>query len=138
MYLDTTYAAARWTFPPQSEALGTLSRLVAAELEREPRTLFLVGSYQLGKEKAIAAVVKAAGGRALVAPRRAMSLRLCGEWDAERHTEVDGDDVCVHVTALGGEGREAHANMKRQLDASCGRYFPQPAARDARDCMACT
>ena len=41
----------------------------------------------MGKEKAIEAVARAAGGRALVSARRALSLRLCGEWDETLHTE---------------------------------------------------
>jgi len=41
----------------------------------------------VGKEKAIEAVARAAGGRALVSGRRALSLRLCGLWDDSLHTE---------------------------------------------------
>ncbi|KAL3894016.1 MAG: hypothetical protein SGPRY_013927, partial [Prymnesium sp.] len=112
----------RWTFPPLPEAIDAISRLVASELSREPSTLFLVGSYQVGKEKAFTAAAIAARSRALLPPRRALSLRLCGEWDDRFHTETDGPDVQVHVTPLGGMGQEAHAQMLRMIEASEGRF----------------
>jgi hypothetical protein len=48
LYLDTTYSNPRWHFPPQPEALRTLAAVAAAEKAREPQTLFVVGSYQVG------------------------------------------------------------------------------------------
>ena len=47
LYLDTTYASPRWDFPPQPESLSMMQRIVEAELAREPRTLFIVGSYSV-------------------------------------------------------------------------------------------
>ena len=44
---DTTYASPRWDFPPQPESLSMMQRIVQAELAREPRTLFIVGSYSV-------------------------------------------------------------------------------------------
>ena len=49
--------------------------------------------HQVGKEKAIEAVVRASGGRALVPPRRATGLRLCNLWDDALYTEQDAADV---------------------------------------------
>lgn len=34
-----------------------------AEMERDPNTLFLVGTYSIGKERVLEAVAKAAGSR---------------------------------------------------------------------------
>ena len=111
IYLDTTYAHERWRFPPQAVALRMLAQIVQVELAREPATLFVVGSYQVGKEKAVQAVTRAAGGRALVPAHRALSLRLCHEWDDAVHTEaVDAADVRVHVSPLGGMGPEVPAS----------------------------
>ena len=122
LYLDTTYAQPRWSFPPVEQALDAISRLVVAELEREPRTLFIVGSYQVGKEAAIAAAARASGGRALVPSRRALSLKLCCAWDEALHTETDAADVRVHVSPLGGMGTEAHAEMLKMLKAHGERF----------------
>ena len=79
-------------------------------------------SYEIGKEKAIDAVVRASGGRALVPPRRAMSLRLCGWWDDALHTEADAPDVAVHVAPMSSAGADAHATMVALLEAQGGRY----------------
>ena len=122
LYLDTTYAQPRWTFPPQPAALEMLAAIVSAELAREPATLFVVGSYQLGKEKAISAVARAAGGRALVPSRRALTLRLCGLWDDAIHTEADSPDVRVHVSPMSGMGADAHSQMLSTLRGHGGRY----------------
>lgn len=102
LYLDTTYLDKRWYFPPQEEVLRSLGDIVREELEREPQTLFLVGSYSIGKERAIAAVTRAAGGRASVSDARARKLRATGWWDdAMFSTDNDSDEVCkVRVTGM--------------------------------------
>jgi len=46
LYMDTTYCASRWRFPPQPYVLLALSELARAEAEREPLTLFLIGSLR--------------------------------------------------------------------------------------------
>ena len=86
------------------------------------RTLFIVGSYQVGKEKAIEAVARAAGGRALVPPHRATSLRLCGMWDDALHTEADADDVRVHVAPMMSTGQNGHEQMAALLQADGCRH----------------
>ena len=60
-----------------------MAAVVREELRREPRTLFLVGSYQIGKERAVAAVARAAKSRAGVGWHRARTLKLSGWWDDE-------------------------------------------------------
>ena len=122
LYLDTTYAQPRWDFPPQPDSLEMLGRIVRAELEREPATLLIVGSYSVGKEKAIEAVARASGGRALVPPHRATSLRLCGMWDDALHTEADADDVRVHVAPMMSTGQNGHEQMAALLQADGCRH----------------
>ncbi|CAM9735707.1 unnamed protein product [Ectocarpus sp. 12 AP-2014] len=63
LYLDTTYCGPRHTFPDQSEVLAQAAQLVRMELQRDPNTLFLVGTYSIGKEKVLEAVAKATGSR---------------------------------------------------------------------------
>ncbi|CAM9656843.1 unnamed protein product [Ectocarpus sp. 6 AP-2014] len=55
LYLDTTYCGPRHTFPDQSEVLAQATQLVRMELQRDPNTLFLVGTYSIGKEKVLEA-----------------------------------------------------------------------------------
>ena len=64
LYLDTTYCDPRWRFPDRKRACAAMAEIARAELRREPRTLFLVGSYSIGKERAVKAVARGAAGSA--------------------------------------------------------------------------
>ncbi|GAB4818508.1 hypothetical protein N2152v2_005554 [Parachlorella kessleri] len=52
LILDTTYCAPKWVFPPQEEAVGLIVDLMKREVAAHPDTLFVVGSYHIGKERA--------------------------------------------------------------------------------------
>lgn len=43
--------------------LDQVGHLVQLELQRDPNTLFLVGTYSIGKERVLEAVAKALGSR---------------------------------------------------------------------------
>lgn len=45
------------------QTLAQAATLVRAELKRDPNTLFLVGTYSIGKERVLEAVAKAARSR---------------------------------------------------------------------------
>ena len=81
LYLDTTYCDPRWRFPDQKRACAAMAEIARAELRREPRTLFLVGSYSIGKERAVKAVANAVRSRVGVGWHRARTLKLTGWWD---------------------------------------------------------
>mmetsp|Transcript_98133 Transcript_98133/g.263756 ORF Transcript_98133/g.263756 Transcript_98133/m.263756 type:complete len:623 (+) Transcript_98133:169-2037(+) len=82
LFLDTTYCDRRWNFPPQSVACEWLQDLTRTELAREPRTLFVVGSYQIGKERAVRAVAEVVDSPAHVEARRWRVLQLAHWGDA--------------------------------------------------------
>lgn len=46
-----------------TQVLAQAAQLVRVELQRDPNTLFLVGTYSIGKERVLEAVAKAAGSR---------------------------------------------------------------------------
>lgn len=48
---------------PVTQVLAQAAKLVRMELQRDPNTLFLVGTYSIGKERVLEAVAKAAGSR---------------------------------------------------------------------------
>ncbi|CAM9394798.1 unnamed protein product, partial [Scytosiphon promiscuus] len=89
LYLDTTYCGPRHTFPDQQEVLAQAAKLVRMELQRDPKTLFVVGTYSIGKEKVLEAVARAAGTRCLVTSRKARTMRLSGAWDDSCYTTHD-------------------------------------------------
>ena len=115
LLLDTTYCDPRWTFPDRAEVCAGMAEVVRAELEREPRTLFLVGSYSVGKERAVAAVARAAKSRAGVGWHRARTLKLTGWWDDALFLCED-DERAMHAAA------ETAAEAAR----SNGRATPTP------------
>ena len=110
LYLDTTYCKPCYTFPDQKEVLEALGEIAKSELEREPDTVFLVGSYSIGKERAIAAVARALGSKCLISEQRARVLMLAGAMDTEVFTTEDADDVIIRVVPLGG-GQMQHETM---------------------------
>lgn len=60
LILDTTYCDPRYTFPSQQEVLAYALRAFAAESSANPRTLFLFGTYTIGKERLFLEVARAA------------------------------------------------------------------------------
>ena len=63
LVLDTTYCDPRYSFPPQSAVVDSVLRAVRAEAFNA-RTLFLFGSYTIGKERvflSVAAALKKCG-----------------------------------------------------------------------------
>jgi len=97
-----------------------MAQLAQTELKREPHTLFIVGSYSIGKEKAMTAVAEAIGSRVLVTARRAKMLKLSRCWDPAIYTETDAEDVSVRVSGMGG-GTDHNACLS-MLKAEPGRW----------------
>jgi len=58
-FLDTTFCDATKTFPSQKEVLENTVSVCRYALEQNPRTLFVCGSYCIGKEKVFMAVAEA-------------------------------------------------------------------------------
>eukprot|EP00040_Diaphanoeca_grandis_P001604 m.276223 g.276223 ORF g.276223 m.276223 type:complete len:306 (+) comp122765_c0_seq1:156-1073(+) len=115
LYLDTTYCKPRHTFPDQGKAVKLMGEIVVQELSREPNTLFLCGSYTIGKENAIEAVAKAASSKTLVSLRKARILKMCGRWNDDIYTTVDTSDVRVRVGSL-DSGPAAHEALYQMME----------------------
>lgn len=124
LFLDTTYCSKRWAFPAQTVACEWMRELVAAELAREPKTLFVVGSYQIGKELAVQAVAEAANTPAYVEHRRWRVIQLA-QWgevqlpDGRPLWSIDKEGCGVWMTALGGLG---HDLLKHFLASAKGKF----------------
>ena len=111
LMLDTTYCDPRWTFPDRDVACEAMAEIVRRELRREPRTLFLVGSYAVGKERAVRAVARAAGTRAGVGWHRARTLKLTGWWD-ETLFVCEDDERAVEAAMREEAERERRRRVK--------------------------
>jgi len=51
LYLDTTYLNPNYAFPSQAEVISFTKDLVRRKVTNEPKTLFVTGTYFIGKER---------------------------------------------------------------------------------------
>ena len=128
VYLDTTYCRKSYTFPDQPVALDIIAKVVRDEKQRESKTLFLVGSYSIGKEKVLSTVAAAVGSRCLVSSRRARIIKLSNCWDDAVYTTTDGDDVTVRAVPLGNFAN-MHQRLLAEITNSNGRFAAACALR---------
>jgi Cft2 family RNA processing exonuclease len=82
LYLDTTFLNPSYDFPPQQQALSCVERIIKREViassdstgsqitQNSRKTLFLIGTYQIGKEKVIEVAARAAAVRVFVTPEK--------------------------------------------------------------------
>ena len=79
LFLDTTYCAPQHTFPLQSDAVDFVADLVKANRFANPHTLFLFGTYTIGKEEVFLAAARAISSKVYVHPAKKRVLD-CLEW----------------------------------------------------------
>lgn len=119
LMLDTTYCAPKWTFPPQDDVVAQLAELMAREVEEHPRTLFLISSYHVGKERAYLGAAARLGWRVWAPPTKRRLLHLLDlppSWLAllaEREEEA-----LVHVAGGGAQMRPAALAEQLALGSS--------------------
>ena len=118
LLLDTTYCAPQWKFPDQDDVCAAMGEITRRELAREPRTLFLVGSYQIGKERAVAAVARAANSRAGVGWHRARTLKLSGWWDDSLFVCEDDEYAMQSATDAAQSDSRIVASLASKGDGS--------------------
>ena len=121
LVLDTTYGCplTRAVFPPAAEAAAFVAAAVAAEAFN-PRTLFLFGSYTIGKEAVFFAAARAAGKRVYCGAAKRAVLE-CLDLPAADLALITSDDAStnLHVVAMPSVG---FAAMKGVLAHYRGRF----------------
>lgn len=58
VYLDTTYCNPEYSFAKQSSSLEILAKTVQKKLQENPKTIVLVGTYTIGKERILESISK--------------------------------------------------------------------------------
>lgn len=96
LVLDTTYCQPGAAFPPADEATRFVADAVRAEAFGGRRTLFLVGSYTIGKERVAFAAARAAGAR-LYAGASKRAVLACLPLDAADAALITSDDAATNV-----------------------------------------
>ncbi|GJN03069.1 hypothetical protein PR202_ga20473 [Eleusine coracana subsp. coracana] len=59
LYLDTTYCNPKYKFPPQEDVVDFVVRTAQRYLQKQPKTLIVVGAYSIGKENVYLAISRA-------------------------------------------------------------------------------
>lgn len=88
LYLDTTYCNPKYTLPTQEEAINAAIEVAEREMtvskkDKKSKTLFLFGSYTIGKEKIYLSVAEHLKCKVWVDTRRYRILSSL-EWSKER------------------------------------------------------
>jgi len=72
VYLDTTYCDPAYTFPQQDVIIN---HVVAIAAQTEPNTLFVVGTYKIGKEKIVMKLVEIFNFKVFAPPAKRRVLK---------------------------------------------------------------
>ena len=83
LFLDTTYCDKKYRLPTQEEAIAAAVAVAEEEMRKSSNTLFLFGSYTIGKEKIYLSVAQHLKKKVYVDSRRLRILKALG-WPKER------------------------------------------------------
>lgn len=131
VYLDTTYLDPKYCFPPQSEVISACAelakRIVSGEslqadnvknarvdsffsvqekskdkcTSKNERTLVIVGTYSIGKERIVKAIAKALGSKVYSDSRKTAILRCQADTELDDMLTSDPLEAGVHLLPLG-------------------------------------
>ncbi|KAF8623211.1 hypothetical protein AX15_006449 [Amanita polypyramis BW_CC] len=145
VYLDTTYLDPKYTFPPQPLVISACAKLAKqisqgtlmnksgidtwltkkdCEQRRTGRTLFIVGTYSVGKERVLKAIAHALESKVYCDARKAALLRC--EADDELNNLLTSNPLAadVHLLPLGmitsDRLRDYLQKYKGQFDKAVG------------------
>jgi DNA cross-link repair 1A protein len=105
LYLDTTYCNPKYELPTQEEAIAAAIDVASEEMQKSKRgskTLFLFGSYTIGKEKIYLSVAQHLKQKVYVDSRRLRILKAL-DWPDERMSIFTSkkEETCLWVVPLG-------------------------------------
>ncbi|RKP14001.1 beta-lactamase-like protein [Piptocephalis cylindrospora] len=105
LFLDTTYLDPKYTFPPQTLVLEEIQRSYSS---RE-KTLFLVGTYSIGKERVIKAVAQALGSKVWASGEKRRILGWLQDDTLSSLLTTDPTEAQVHCCGMWDLKEEALA-----------------------------
>lgn len=101
LFLDTTYCRPSYVFPPQERVIAHVLETVRACLADNKRTLFLVGSYQIGKERVFLAIAEMLKCRIYADARKRAMLAKIGDAHLASLLTDDSTSSNLHVLHMG-------------------------------------
>ncbi|PKA47063.1 DNA cross-link repair protein SNM1 [Apostasia shenzhenica] len=100
LILDTTYCNPQYDFPKQEAVIQFVIEAIQAEAFN-PRTLFLIGTYTIGKEKLFLEVARTLKRKVFIGAEKLHLLRCLGlsEEDMKWFTAIESES-CIHVVPM--------------------------------------
>ncbi|XP_006652237.2 DNA cross-link repair protein SNM1 [Oryza brachyantha] len=126
LYLDTTYCSPKYKFPPKEDVIDFVVRTAQRYLQKEPKTLIVVGAYSIGKENVYLAISKALEVPIYTDPSRRRILHSFGWSDLSKRICSCNQSSLLHVLPLSSV---RHENLKRYLETLNQRFVAVLAFR---------
>lgn len=119
LYLDTTYCNPKYRFPSKEAVLKFAVRVTKSWLQKQPKTLVIVGAYSIGKESVYLAIAKALQVKIFVNPARRRILQSFGWPEICGNLCSNGKDTPLHVLPISSLKIEM---LERYLKTYMGHY----------------
>uniref|UniRef100_I1P680 DNA repair metallo-beta-lactamase domain-containing protein n=2 Tax=Oryza glaberrima TaxID=4538 RepID=I1P680_ORYGL len=126
LYLDTTYCNPKYKFPPKEDVIDFAVRTAKRYLQKEPKTLIVVGAYSIGKENVYLAISKALQVPIYTDASRRRILHSFGWSDLSKTICSDSQSSSLHVLPLSSL---RHENLQKYLETLKQRFLAVLAFR---------
>ncbi|KAF7833711.1 DNA cross-link repair protein SNM1 isoform X1 [Senna tora] len=100
LYLDTTYCNPKYKFPPKENVLNYVVKITKNHLQKQPRTLVVVGAYSIGKERVYLEISKALQAKIYANASRRRILLAYGWPELSDSLCTDGNNTFLHVLPM--------------------------------------
>ncbi|DBA94095.1 TPA: DNA cross-link repair 1A protein [Trebouxia sp. C0004] len=115
LYMDTTYCLPKHVFPSQNSAIASLVKVMREAHAAERKTLFVVGSYHIGKERAFFGAARAMGFKIWSHTAKKRVMEWCEMPKADMDCLVSKESAAqIHVVFM-GQGLQPEALEQRRL-----------------------
>ncbi|KAL6650684.1 hypothetical protein ACP70R_009609 [Stipagrostis hirtigluma subsp. patula] len=126
LYLDTTYCNPKYKFPPQEDVIDFVVRTAQRYLQKQPKTLIVVGAYSIGKENVYLAVSQALEVPIYTDASRRRILHSFGWSDLSKRLCLCSQSSQLHVLPLASVN---HESLKKYLETLNQRFLAVLAFR---------
>ncbi len=122
VYLDTTYCKPEHDFPEQSEVIRACVEAVKGLLTKYPKTLILVGSYTIGKERVFSSLAEELDCQIWASKEKTRVLKALDEPAIKSRLTGDAASAQIHVVDMGKTRNRRDLRQYMELIGPPGRF----------------
>nr|CAB3263146.1 uncharacterized protein LOC104265655 [Phallusia mammillata] len=100
LYLDTTYLDSTYGFPPQNEVVTYTQQLVQKIVLEEPKTLFITGTYSIGKERIFLGMARTLNSKIFVTRDKYRTMSCLDNFEIKSLLTMDAEATNLHVLPM--------------------------------------